>query len=213
MTAAWRIGAVVLLVAVAVAIYPSARAAYVRHRVTAHLAQADALRAEMSSPVAQQAISGASAQLRFAAMRTGSTPDELARFDAALVDLMAALKSSPPPDNPVSSVTTYEPVARAGAVFPVTVSVRASVPETYLVSVAAEFTVAGGWKSGAILRTIDRPITDAPIDALFEFSLPPDAAGQGSVRTVVRYRLSRTGEGEDLYEHTRVPLPAVAIHR
>ena len=210
-----RIGLIVVLVllaAAAVVIYPSAHASYVRYRAGGHLQQAEALRTQLSSPVARDSLAGASARVRFALMRSESAPDEIAAADRALVQVMTIVTSAPPPDHPVSGVATYDRVARPGRNFAVNVSIRTSVKEAYLVAVTAEFGVDNGWKSGTVRRDFNQPIT-APIDAHFDFMIPSDAAGQGRVRTAVIYRLNPTGEGEDLLERPNDPKPIVTIQK
>jgi nitroreductase len=206
------IAAVALTIVIAVVIYPSVRGAYVRHQAARHFEQADALQATMTSPVAKQWLAGAGAQVKFALMRSGSTPDEIATLDASLVSLMATLKASPPPDNPVISVTTYDRVARPGQVFPIVVAIRAAVSEAFAVSASAELGLDSGWTSGKVRHEINQRIGEAPVETRFEFTVPLQATGQAWVRTVVVYRLSATGEGEDFQERPTAPLPAVAIH-
>jgi hypothetical protein len=203
----------VLLIAASVVAFPSVRLSYLRYRADGHLKEAEALRSQLSSPVARDSIAGAGARVRFTLMRPDATSTQIVAADKALVDVMTAMKSSPPPDRPVFGVTTYDRTARAGQNFAIDVSVRSAVAEAFVVAVTAELTCDSGWRSGVMRRDLNQPIRGGPVDAHFEVTIPADAAGQGRVRTAVIYRLNPTGEGEDLQERSAAPLPVVTIER
>ena len=190
--------ALVLLAGVGVAVYPSAHASIVRRRATAHVREAGALQQEMKSPIARMALSGVSDRLRFAVMRPDTPVEDIARADDALARLMASLRASPPPDNPVIVTATVEPGVTAGETVTVRVSLHSLLPEVFLVNVTAQVVLQQGWQSNPVRQAFNRVIDATPVETSLEFKIPADVAGPARVRATVTYRLDPTGEGIDL---------------
>lgn len=210
-----RIPALLAIAAVAAAAmiaYSPVRASYVRHAATRHVAQADAMRQTMSSPVAQQSLKGASDPLMFALMRPHASPEEISTLDAALVSVMTQMQAVPPPAQPVYLVASYEPSAVAGAPFRLRVAIHSEIPQAFLAVVTAEFSV-GNWTSGRIVQRLDRAIGATPFETEFVFTLPPDVSGRGDIRVSGAYRLDPTGEGQDYPASPKAGLPPVMVTR
>ena len=116
--------ALLLLAGVGVAVYPAAHGSYVRRRATAHVRDAECARAADDESGCQTGAHGIerSVEVRGHAVEHA---DRGHRADSttALVRLMASLKASPPPDNPIEVTAAVEPNVAAGG----TVTVRVSV--------------------------------------------------------------------------------------
>jgi hypothetical protein len=150
--------------------------------------------------------------VRFALTRPDASIDEVRALDAALTSVMAEIKTSPPPDQPVYLTAAYEPSAVAGVPFSVRLSLHADVPQAFLVAATCEL-IVGDWKSGPSVRQVNQAIGGTPIDAEFVFTIPADVSGAGEVRASAAYRLNPTGEGQDLRASPKTPLPPLAVVR
>ena len=212
MTRLWSIVVVVVIVAAAVIAYAPARASYARHAASRHLRDADVLLQQMPNPVVQQSVKGAADELQFTLMNPGATTAEIITLDAALVDVMARMRSSPPPERPVYLAATYDSTARAGQTFHVRLTVHADVPQAFLVAVTAEF-AAGTWRGEPAVQRVNRAIGGAPVDVDFAFAIPAGVSGQGQLRVSGVYRLDPSGEGADIQASSKTPLPAVTVER
>src|SRR5438552_14395199 len=206
--------AAVVLVALAIAMYPNARRIYVRHRTESHLEDAQELRAKLTSPVAAQSLESAISTARLTLRGDGADTDTIQKADAALMDVMKRIAASPPPDHPVSIDARYESSVRAGATFPIAVTIRSQLPEIFVVAAVAELDSGAGWKSGPVRSPINQVMrSDSPLDARINVPIPPTMDGKLSVAVSVFYRLNVTGEGQDLRERPRSALPLVTIAR
>lgn len=204
--------AVLFLAGVGFAVYPSAHGSYVRHRAAAHLRDAETLQGRMTSPVAKQALGGSGDQLKFALMRSDTALEDIVQFDASLVRLMASLKASPPPDNPIEVTAVVEPSVTAGDTMTVRVSLHSLLPQVFLVNVTAQVGLQQGWQSSPARKIFNRAIDGTPIETPLEFQIPADVSGAGRVRATVTYRLDPTGEGMDLRAQPSAT-PALTIAR
>lgn len=215
MIAAAKTGIVaVVLVVLGVAIYPSAKRMYVRHRAQTHLDDAQALRSRLTSPVAAQSLEGAIASMRLTLRGDGADTSTIQKADAWLVDVMKRVVETPPPDHPVSVEARYDTSARAGASFPVSVTIRSELPEVFIVAAIAEVDSGTGWRSGPARTQIDQALTkDKPLEARIEVPIPATAEGRLSVAVSVIYRVDATGEGRDLRERPSAALPLVMISK
>lgn len=190
--------ALLLLAGVGAAVYPAAHGAYIRRRAAAHLRDASALEKQMTSPVARQALAGSSDQVRFAVMQSNTPIEDIARFDDSLVRLMASLKASPPPDNPIEVTAAFEQTVPAGGTATVRVSLHSLLPEVFVVNVTAQISLPQGWQSAPARQAFNRTIDATPIVTPLEIHIPADVSGEARVRATVTYRLGSTGEGMDL---------------
>ena len=204
--------ALLLAAGIGFAVYPSAHASYVHRRATGHVSDAGALEQSMASPVAKQALAGASDQLKFAVMQTNTPVEDIGKLDDALVRLMASLKASPPPANPVDVTAVVEPSVAAGDIVTVRVSLRSQLPEAFLVSVTAQVGLEQGWQSSPVSRIFNQAIDRTPIETPLEIRLPGDVSGPARVHATVIYRLNPTGEGMDLRAQPPA-MPAFTIAR
>jgi len=201
------LGALVVVGAIA---YPPAHATYVRRVATQHLRDAEALAAKMTSPVARQRLGSAADALSLAMRRSTAEGIDIRPYDAALVRLMNQLKEAPPPDRPIDVTATYETSAIAGKPFEVRVSVRSTTPEIYLVRVSADLMV-GGVRTGVAFQRVDR-LLDAELSNFpLSIAIPPNVSGDGRLRVNATYRLSATGEGQDLQASPQSPLHVITI--
>ena len=189
---------VLLLAGVGVAVYPAARASYVRHRATSHLHEAGILQDQMTSPVAKQALGGAGDQVKFALMRSDTSVEDIAQYDSELVRLMASLRASPPPDHPIEVTVIAEPTMSAGETTTVRVTVHSLLAQVFLVNVSVQIGLDSGWRSRLARKTFDRTVDGTPIETTLEIQVPADVIGSAHVRAAVVYRLDPTGEGMDL---------------
>jgi hypothetical protein len=205
------IGLGVVLVVGAV-VYPNVQASLLRHRATSRIDAADAMQAQVTSPVAKTSLEDATIALRLILRSADAPTAAVAQADAALADVMETLKVSPPSEHPVIATLAHGTEARAGQVFPVTVNVSTDVSEAFVVQIIAQFELQSGWKSDEIRRDVRRPIGREGVKGtLVEFALPKDAAGRGWIHTTVVYRLSRTGEGRDFHEAARDAAPITIV--
>ena len=213
MTTMAKVVPAVAIVVAAVAIYPSARGAYIRNRANAHLADATATRDALKSPVGAQALEGAIGALRLTLRSNTADPSVVAKADKNLLDVMKRLKDSPPPNQALTITAQYDVSPRAGATMPVAITLTPLVEELFVDSVAVEIGADRAWRTDPA-RTSLRQIVrnDQPLATRIDVTIPPAASGMGAVRVTVVYRLSSTGEGQDLVERSS-GLPAVSIVR
>ena len=213
MTTMAKVVPAVAIVVAAVAIYPSARGAYVRNRANAHLEDATAMRDALKSPVGAQALEGAISALRLTLRSNTADTSVIARVDKSLLDVMKRLKDLPPPNQALTVTAQYDVSPRAGATVPVAITITPLVDELFVDSVAVEIGADRGWRTDPArtsLRQIVR--SDQPLATRVDVTIPPAASGMGAVRVTVVYRLNSTGEGQDLVERAS-GLPAVSIVR
>lgn len=203
----------VVVIAAAIAIYPSAHGAYVRHRASAHLDDAAAMRDAAKSPVAARALEDAILALRLALRGNGTDTRTVAQADSALVNVMKRLKDSPPPTQAVAVTAQYDVSPRAGALMPVAITIAPQVDEIFADSVTVEVGADRGWHTDPVRSDVRQAVRrDQPLATHVDVSLPPGASGMGAVRVTLVYRLNPTGEGQDLIERP-ANLPAVSIVR
>jgi len=202
--------ALAVIAIVGAIVYPSARATYVRNRAMRHLREADELAQQMTSPVGRQTLQSASDALSFALRRPEASSDEIGPYDAELVSVINRLRSSPPPETPVDVIPRYDRSAVAGQSFAARFAVRSTAPESFLVRVSADLSV-GTWRSARVSQPVNHAIDATLGDVSLVFSIPPDVAGEGRLRVTVVYRLSATGEGQDLQASPQSPLPLVDV--
>lgn len=213
MTTIAKVVPLVALLVAAVAIYPSARGAYIRNRANAHVEDAGAMRDTLKSPVAAQSLEGAVSALRLALRGSTTDTNVIAQADRALLDVMKRLGDSPPPDQAVRVTAQYDVSLRAGATAPVGITITPLVDEVFVDSVAAEIGADRGWRTDPVRSDIRQVVRrDRPLTTRVDVVIPPAAAGMGAVRVTLVYRLSPTGEGQDLVERPS-GLPSVSVVR
>lgn len=203
----------VVVIAAAVAIYPSARGAYIRHRASAHLADAAAMREAIKSPVGARALDDGIMSLRLALRGNGADTGVIAQADSALVSVMKRLKESPPPSQAVTVTAQYDASPHAGGVMPIAITIAPQVDEIFVDSVAVDVGADRGWHTDPQRSEIRQAVRrDKPLTTNVDVSIPAGASGMGAVRVTLVYRLNPTGEGQDLIERP-ASLPAVSIAR
>jgi hypothetical protein len=205
--------AAVAVIVAAIAIYPSARGAYIRNRANAHLEDARAMRDTLKSPVGARALDDAMGTMRLTLRGNGADTGTIAKADRALVDVMTRLKETPPPDQAVIVTAKYDASAQAGAAFPVAITIAPMVDEIFVDTVTVEIGADRGWRTDPVRSSLRQAVSRSqPLSTRVDVPIPPAASGMGAVRVTLVYRLNPTGEGQDLEERP-AGLSAVSIVR
>jgi len=213
MTTMAKIIPAVVVIAAAVAIYPSAHSAYIRHRANGHLEDATAMRDALKSPVGARTLEDGIIGLRLALRGNVATTEAIAKADSALVSVMKRLKESPPPNQAVMVTAQYDASPHAGAVVPIAITITPQVDEIFADSVTVDIGADRGWHTDPVRSDVRQAVRrDQPLSTRVNVTIPPGASGMGAVRVTLVYRLNPTGEGQDLIERP-AGLPAVSIAR